>query len=143
MDFYSQHPKFHVAVDCIIFGFQRGTLKVLLQRRAFEPRAGEWSLMGGFVRRNEDVDAAAVRVLENLTNLRNIYMKQVGAFGSVARDSGDRVVSVAYFALLDIDKVNKDIASEHDSCWADINDLPSHSCTHGLLASTSCPSCSH
>lgn len=124
MGFYSQHPKFHVAVDCIIFGFQRGTLKVLLQRRAFEPRMGEWSLMGGFVRRNEDVDAAAVRVLEHLTGLRNIYMKQVGAFGSVNRDSGDRVISVAYFALLDIDSVSKELPSDHYPFWADINDLP-------------------
>lgn len=124
MDFYSQHPKFHVAVDCIIFGFQRGMLKVLLQRRSFEPRMGEWSLMGGFVRNDEDVDAAAVRVLEHLTGLRDIYMKQVGAFGSVNRDSGDRVISVAYFALVDIDKVSKEIPLDHFTFWADINDLP-------------------
>ena len=124
MNYYSQHPKFHVAVDCIIFGFQRGTLKVLLQRRAFEPRQGEWSLMGGFVRRDEDVDAAAVRVLEHLTGLHNIYMKQVGAFGSVNRDSGDRVISVAYVALVDIDEVNQDLLGEHYPFWADINDLP-------------------
>ncbi len=124
MDYYSQHSKFYVAVDCIIFGFQRGALKVLLQRRGFEPHAGEWSLMGGFVRRNEDVDDAAVRVLENLTGLRNIYMKQVGAFGSVTRDSGARVVSVAYFALLDIDQVSEEITSEQNSFWADINDMP-------------------
>lgn len=124
MDYYSQHSKFYVAVDCIIFGFQRGALKVLLQRRGFEPHAGEWSLMGGFVRKNEDVDDAAVRVLENLTGLRNIYMKQVGAFGSVTRDSGARVVSVAYFALLDIDQVSEEITSEQNSFWADINDMP-------------------
>ena len=124
MDYYSQHSKFYVAVDCIIFGFHRGALKVLLQRRGFEPHAGEWSLMGGFVRRNEDVDDAAVRVLENLTGLRNIYMKQVGAFGSVTRDSGARVVSVAYFALLDIDQVSEEITSEKNSFWADINDMP-------------------
>ena len=124
MAFYSQHPKFHVAVDCIIFGFQQGTLKVLLQRRAFEPRLGEWSLMGGFVKRDEDIDEAAVRVLESLTGLRDIYMKQVGAFGSVNRDSGDRVISVAYFALVDIDLVKHDLTGEHYPFWADVNDLP-------------------
>ena len=124
MNYYSQHPKFHVAVDCIIFGFQKGTLKVLLQRRAFEPRLGEWSLMGGFVRRDEDVDAAAVRVLEHLTGLRNIYMKQVGAFGSDNRDSGARVISVAYFALVDIDLVKQDLIGEHYPFWADINNMP-------------------
>ena len=78
--YYSKYPKFHVAVDCIIFGFEAGRLKVLLQKRPFEPRQGEWSLMGGFVKREEDVDKAAQRVLNQLTGLHDIYMKQVGAF---------------------------------------------------------------
>ena len=122
--FYGQYPKFHVAVDCIIFGFEAGKLKVLLQQRPFEPRQGEWSLMGGFVKRNEDVDAAAERVLNQLTGLHNIYMKQVGAFGSVNRDSGDRVISVAYFALVEIAKVNHDLNHQHSAYWEDIDELP-------------------
>lgn len=122
--FYQQYPKFHVAVDCIIFGFQRGQLKVLLQQRPFEPHAGEWSLMGGFVTHNEDVSAAAARVLTELTGLKDVYMKQVGAFGSVHRDSGDRVVSVAYFALLDIDRIDNELNREHSAYWEDITNLP-------------------
>ena len=122
--FYQEYPKFHVAVDCIIFGFERGQLKVLLQKRPFEPHAGEWSLMGGFVRQDEDVDDAAARVLTELTGLKQIYMKQVGAFGSVHRDSGDRVVSVAYSARLDIDRVDKNLNREHSAYWEDINRLP-------------------
>ncbi len=124
MNYYSQYPKFHVAVDCIIFGFHRGALKLLLQRRPFEPRAGEWSLMGGFVRRDEDIDAAAVRVLHKLTGLHDIYMRQVGAFGSVNRDSGDRVISIAYFALVDIDEINHELTHEHSAYWEDIKNLP-------------------
>ena len=122
--YYSQYPKFHVAVDCIIFSFEDGKLKVLLQRRPFEPRQGEWSLMGGFVQRDEDIDDAAKRILEQLTGIHNIYMRQVGAFGSVNRDSGDRVISIAYFALLDIDRVNKDLNHENSAHWEDISDLP-------------------
>lgn len=122
--YYSQYPKFHVAVDCIIFSFEDGKLKVLLQRRPFEPRQGEWSLMGGFVKRDEDIDDAAKRILEQLTGIHNIYMRQVGAFGSVNRDSGDRVISIAYFALLDIDRVNKDLNHENSAHWEDISDLP-------------------
>lgn len=122
--FYQEYPKFHVAVDCIIFGFERGQLKVLLQKRPFEPHAGEWSLMGGFVKQDEDVDDAAARVLTELTGLKDIYMRQVGAFGGVHRDSGDRVVSVAYFALLDIDRVNKELNREHSAYWADIEQMP-------------------
>ena len=122
--YYSQYPKFHVAVDCIIFSLENGKLKVLLQRRPFEPRQGEWSLMGGFVKRDEDIDDAAKRILEQLTGIHNIYMRQVGAFGSVNRDSGDRVISIAYFALLDIDRVNKDLNHENSAHWEDISDLP-------------------
>ncbi len=123
-EFYQQYPKFHVAVDCIIFGFKRGKLKLLLQKRPFEPHAGEWSLMGGFVTNDEDVSAAAARVLTELTGIKDVFMQQVGAFGTVHRDSGDRVVSVAYFALLDIDRVDKELNREHFAYWEDITKLP-------------------
>ena len=122
--FYSQYPKFHVAVDCIIFGFDAGLLKVLLQKRPFEPRQGEWSLMGGFVKRDEDVDEAAKRVLFQLTGLHDIYMQQVGAFGSVNRDSGDRVVSVAYFALVEVSDVNDELTHQNSAYWESINEMP-------------------
>lgn len=122
--YYSQYPKFHVAVDCIIFGFEEGRLKVLLQKRPFEPRQGEWSLMGGFVKRDEDIDQAAYRVLKQLTGLHDIYMKQVGAFGSVNRDSGNRVISIAYFALVDIDRVNADLNHENSAYWEEMDNLP-------------------
>ena len=122
--YYSQYPKFHVAVDCIIFGFQKGMLKLLLQQRPFEPRRGEWSLMGGFVRRDEDIDDAAKRVLKQLTGLHDIYMQQVGAFGSVNRDSGDRVISVAYFALVDIDTVDEELTHDNSAYWENVNQLP-------------------
>ena len=122
--FYSQYPKFHVAVDCIIFGFDAGQLKVLLQKRPFEPRQGEWSLMGGFVKRDEDVDEAAKRVLFQLTGLHDIYMQQVGAFGSVNRDSGDRVVSVAYFAWVEVSDVNDELTHQNSAYWESINEMP-------------------
>ena len=57
---------------------------------------GEWSLMGGFVQKDESVDDAAKRVLAELTGLENVYMEQVGAFGAIDRDPGERVVSIAY-----------------------------------------------
>lgn len=122
--FYQQYPKFHVAVDCIIFGFQAGKLKLLLQKRPFEPRQGEWSLMGGFVNRDEDIEDAAQRVLKELTGLHDIYMRQVGAFGSVHRDSGSRVISIAYFALVDIEKVSMDLTYQNSAYWEDVNKLP-------------------
>lgn len=80
--------------------------------------------MGGFVKRDEDIDKAALRVLNQLTGLRDIYMKQVGAFGSVSRDSGDRVISIAYFALVDIERVNEELNHENSAYWEDMDKLP-------------------
>ena len=121
---YQPNPKFYVAVDCIIFGYSNGHLKVLLQQRSFEPHAGEWSLVGGFVQENEDVAEAAKRVLRELTGIKNIYMTQVGTFGAVHRDSGDRVVSIAYSALVDINKIDEQRNHEHAAYWEDLSHLP-------------------
>ena len=122
--FYQTYPKFLLAVDCIIFGFQDDRLKLLLQKRDFEPYKGAWSLVGGFVKENEAVDDTAKRVLTELTGLKDLYMQQVGAFGNSNRDPGERVISVAYYALINIDKYNKDLINKHNAYWEDITNLP-------------------
>lgn len=124
-EFYASHSKVYLAIDCIIFGFQRGELKLLIQQRNFEPFRGVWSLMGGFVKADENLYDAARRVCEELTGLKNVYMQQVGAFGAVDRDPGARVVSVAYYALLNVDKYNPELNIKNSSQWRNINDLPS------------------
>lgn len=123
-NYYSIHPKFHVAVDCIIFGFSESNLNLLLLKRTFEPARGEWSLMGGFVQENESVDDAAKRVLNELTGLKQVYMEQVGTFGSIDRDPGERVVSVAYYALININEYDRDLVQQHNAYWVNIHKLP-------------------
>ena len=105
--YYNINPQFYVSVDCIIFGFDKGSLKLLLLKRNFEPAKGSWSLMGGFVQDGESVDDAAKRVLAELTGLENVYMEQVGTFGEVDRDPGERVISVAYYALININEYDR------------------------------------
>lgn len=122
--YYDKHPKFHVAVDCIIFGFNKDGLSLLLLKRNMEPFMGEWSLMGGFVQTRESVDDAAKRVLKEYTGLDQVYMKQVGAFGDVNREPDERVISVAYYALININDYDKQLVEEHNGYWAGINDLP-------------------
>jgi len=114
----------YLAVDCIIFGFDDDGLKLLLIRRNFEPAKGEFSLMGGFVEENESCDEAASRVLSSLTGLQNVYMQQVGAFGSVDRDPGERVVSIAYYALIDIRKRDSSLMEQHNAFWVDLHEKP-------------------
>lgn len=122
--YYSINPKFYVSVDCIIFGFSEGELNLLLLKRNFEPAKGEWSLMGGFVQQDESVDNAAKRVLAELTGLENVYMEQVNSFGEVGRDPGERVVSIAYYALININEYDREAVQQHNAFWININEIP-------------------
>jgi 8-oxo-dGTP diphosphatase len=123
-NYYSSNPKFYVAIDCIIFGFNEGELSLLLLKRNFEPAMGEWSLMGGFVQDGESVDDGAKRVLNELTGLDNVYMEQVGTFGEISRDPGERVISIAYYALININEYDRELVQQHNAFWVNINDLP-------------------
>ena len=122
--FYESYPRFHVAIDCVVFGFKDGVLKILIQQRNFEPFQGVWSLMGGFVREDEDIDEAARRVCKELTGLKDVYMRQVGTYGKVDRDPGARVVSIAYCVLIDIDRYNQQLNMMNNSYWENITTLP-------------------
>ena len=123
-NYYSSNPTFYLGIDCIIFGFNEGEISLLLLKRNFEPAMGEWSLMGGFVQNNESVDDAAKRVLHELTGLENVYMEQVGAFGAIDRDPGERVISVAYYALININEYDRKQVQKHNAYWVNINELP-------------------
>lgn len=122
--FYNDHNRFLISVDCIIFGYHEDNLHLLLTKRKFEPAMGQWSLIGGFMREDESINRAAARVLEDLTGLDNVFLDQVGAFGEIDRDPGDRVVSVAFYALLNVtDEVNERCLNK-DAQWFDIRQLP-------------------
>jgi len=122
--YYSEHSKVWLSVDCIIFGFDEGKLKILIGKRQMDPGRGEWSLYGGFVSSDESVDDAAARTLYELTGLRNLFMRQVGAFGNVDRDPGERVVSVAYYALINVNDYDDELRVSHGVKWVDINEIP-------------------
>ena len=121
---YKSHDRILLAVDCIIFGFDGKEMKALLIKRGFEPEKGKWSLMGGFVNQDENVDDAAARILKELTGLTNIYMEQLYCFGDTDRDPAGRVVSVAYFALINIADYNEQLTSNHEARWFPLNKIP-------------------
>ena len=122
--YYKHNPKFYVGIDCIIFGFDKGELNLLLLKRNFEPAKGKWSLMGGFIQENESADDAAKRVLSELTGLEDVYMEQIGAFGAVERDPGERVISLAYYALININEYDRELVQQHNAHWININEVP-------------------
>jgi len=121
---YQHSDKHLVAVDCIIFGFEKGSLKLLLVKRKIEPCCGEWSLMGGFLFENESLDEAASRILKQLTGLENVYLRQFHAYGEMQRDPAARVISVAYFALIKIREHDYTLVQEYDARWFPFAEKP-------------------
>ncbi len=133
---YASHDRILVAVDCIIFGFDGTQLKALLIKRGFEPEIGKWSLMGGFVHQDESSDDAAIRVLHELTGMKNIYMEQLYTFSDVGRDSAGRVISIAYFALINIAKYSKQLKSDHEARWYPLTEIPALIFDHRQMLQT-------
>jgi 8-oxo-dGTP diphosphatase len=126
MKLYSDYARHLVAVDCIIFGYDilEKELKLLLIKRSFDPAKGSWSLAGGFIEADESLDNAASRILHKLTGLERIYLKQSYSYGQVERDQGARVISVAYFALIAIRDINKELSEQNSTHWSSIAELP-------------------
>lgn len=122
--FYENNSEFLIAVDCIIFGFKNNELNILLTRRPVKPLLNEWSLMGGFMENDESLDDAANKVLYRYTQQTGIYMEQVGAYGEIDRDTGGRVVSVAFYALVRLDEFDTSLAKKFEATWMNINKLP-------------------
>jgi 8-oxo-dGTP diphosphatase len=100
MPYSYQYPRAALTVDCVVFGFGETELKVLFIERGLEPFKGHWALPGGFVRVDETVDDAARRELVEETGLTNVFLEQLYTFGELQRDPRERVVSVAYYALV-------------------------------------------
>lgn len=121
---YSSHPQFFVSVDCVIFGFVEGHLKLLIQQRPYSPGMGQWSLIGGFVEKSESIDESAKRILKTFTGLDDVYMQQLAAFGEVERDPGERVISIVYFALVNADKYDSELSKQHKAQWVDVDAMP-------------------
>ncbi len=107
-----EHPRPALTVDCVVFAIGADGLEVLLIERAHEPHTGAWALPGGFVDMDEDLESAARRELEEETGLTDVFLEQLYTFGAPERDPRGRVVSVAYYALVDSRRARPVAASD-------------------------------
>ena len=132
-----QYPRAALTVDCVVFGYDEGGLKVLLVERGLEPFKSRWALPGGFVRVDETLDDAARRELEEEAGLRNVFLEQLYTFGAVTRDPRERVVSVAHFALVKLSehraKASTDAANAE---WFPISKIPKLAFDHADILAT-------
>ena len=132
-----QYPRAALTVDCVVFGFDEAELKVLLIQRALDPFKGKWALPGGFVRVNETLDDAARRELEEEAGLKDVFLEQLYTFGTVNRDPRERVVSVAYYALVKLAAHETKAATDAtDAKWFPISQLPKLAFDHRDIAMT-------
>lgn len=121
---YNIEDKVMLAVDCIIFGFDKEDLKVLLVKRQFKPEKGKWSLIGGFLKKRETLDLAAKRILHKLTGMNNIYMEQLYTWSEIDRDPVERTISTSFYAIINIEDHNKELIKSFNAKWFSLSKVP-------------------
>ncbi len=139
MSYTYLHPHPAVTTDIIVFTVQDDVLKVLLIQRLAPPHEGSWALPGGFVEIEESLDACALRELREETGLEGIYLEQLYTFGEPERDPRERVISIAYFALVPSDKLVLQPGSDASAvAWHAISALPELAFDHGKIINIAC-----
>lgn len=137
MSFTYQFARAAVTVDCVVFGLDDDDLKVLLIRRDLPPFENKWALPGGFVRLDETLDDAARRELHKETNLQRVYLEQLYTFGGIDRDPRERVITVAYYALVRLSDHRVQAATDaRDAMWFAVDDLPQLAFDHEQILET-------
>jgi 8-oxo-dGTP diphosphatase len=124
-----------ISVDCVIFGYSEKTLKVLLIKSDLEEFREMWSLLGDLVKPDEDMEAAPYRVLQERTGLKDVYLEQVHTFGRVDRHPSGRVITTAYYSLIDINHSRLKLA-QNELHWHDIDDIENLAFDHKLILTT-------
>lgn len=139
MPFTYTYARPSVTVDCVVFGLDLSAddLKILLIQRSADPFAGRWALPGGFVDMDETIDTAAKRELQEETGLSKLYLEQLYTFGDPGRDPRDRVITVAYYALVKMSDFHPKAASDaKDVAWFSVSDLPRLAFDHPKIIAT-------
>ena len=138
MAYTYEYPRPSLTVDCIIFGLDESSrLKVLLIQRAKDPFKDAWALPGGFVDENETLEYAALRELKEETGVSDVFIEQLFTFGTPGRDPRGRVVTVAYYSLINLaeHKIGADTDAQ-DVKWFPINSLPPLAFDHAEILET-------
>lgn len=131
-----KYPHPAVTCDCVVFGFDGKQLNILLIKRGLEPYKGEWALPGGFVRIDESCENCAMRELKEETNMDNDYLRQFGTFSEPKRDPRERVITVAYYALVSQSKFNIIGGDDAvDAQWFSVKNLPYLAFDHSQILS--------
>src|SRR5215212_2736522 len=124
-----------VSVDCVILGYIDKALQVLLIQSDLEEFAGMYSLLGDLVRPDEDLDEASYRVLRERTDLHDVYLEQVQTFGNIGRHPSGRVITTAYYSLVNI-KSHKLQLTANELHWHTAENIGNMAFDHKLILNT-------
>jgi len=130
-----RYPHPSVTTDCVMFGFDGTRLRVLLVRRGIEPYKGCWAMPGGFIRMDESAEQGALRELKEETGLEAAYIRQLHAFSEPNRDPRERVITIAYYALVKMREV-RGADDAADARWFPLDEVPSLAFDHDLILRT-------
>ncbi len=123
-----------VTVDIVIFSIRAGALEVLLVKRGIPPFAGKWAIPGGFVHEEESLSDAALRELREETGVDDVYLEQLYSFGEPGRDPRERIVTVAYFALISSERTRVAAGSDAaEARWWKVDEVPELAFDHGEI----------
>lgn len=137
MSFTYQHERPAVTVDCVVFGLDEDDLKVLLIQRAQDPFKDCWALPGGFARVGEWLEETARRELEEETGLTRVFLEQLYTFSDPKRDPREHVVSIAYYALVNLSEHQVQASTDaSNAAWFSIDDIPRLAFDHDLILET-------
>lgn len=137
MPYSYRYPRPALAVDCVVFGFDEGDLKVLLVQRKFKPFKNKWAFPGGFVQMNETLDEAARRELAEETGVKNLFLEQLYTFSDIKRDPRERVISVGYYALVKLGDYRPRAASDaREVGWFPVRSVPELGFDHAKILKT-------
>jgi 8-oxo-dGTP diphosphatase len=137
MDDRTKCRQAHVTVDCVVFGLDEQDLKILLIQRGNEPFKGSWAVPGGFVNADESLEHAALRELKEETGVHDVFLEQLYTFGDVHRDPRRRIVTVAYYALVNLrDHTIKAATDASNAAWFGVDDIPKLAFDHARIVET-------
>jgi ADP-ribose pyrophosphatase YjhB (NUDIX family) len=130
----SKYDRPSVTVDVVMMSLRQRDLQVLLVKRRSWPYEGMWAIPGGFVNRDESLEKAAKRELQEETGVQDVYLEQLYTFGDPRRDPRTRVITVVYFALLDSERLQVRAADDAvDVGWFSVYDLPALAFDHAKI----------
>ncbi|MDJ0918073.1 MAG: NUDIX domain-containing protein [Woeseiaceae bacterium] len=134
MAYTYEYPHPSVTTDIVIFTIRHDELKVLLIKRGMPPYQGMWALPGGFVDMDEDLEEGARRELEEETGVSDVFLEQLYTFGAPDRDPRERVITVAYYALIPTDEIDIKAGSDAEGVsWIGMQELPELAFDHAAI----------